>query len=642
MTLKGSYSGKILKVDLTSGKHKIEDLDPVFAKTYIGGRGFGAKILYDELVPGIDPLGPENILVFAPGALLGTAAPSASRATLSFKSPLSGLYGDAASMSSCGLNLKQAGYDCVIISGASSDPLYIFIDNDSIELRDATRLWTSNTVDTHKRIQTELRDRDISTACIGPAGENKVRYAAVMSDGQIGTHARCGGGAVFGSKNLKAVATRGHGDINIVDKNSFQNAFRDYLEVIRLDPYVAPAKKYGTPRFILHRAKYGIHGAENWRIGEYKWKTLHPDVFRDEYSVKAGSCLNCPVMCRREFLITHGKHAGIVAKMEWESIARSITCGIVDPEAIIYETHLANLFGIDIESLGDTVAFAFECYEKGLLTDDDTGGLKFNFGNAEALFEATRQIAYREGIGDLLAEGTKRAANKIGKGSQKFAMQVKGVEMTAADPRGMPVRAVSYATGTRGADHLRSNPYIEEFITPEEAKNWFGSEEASDLRKGVKGKGRLLKWSEDFVTIGDLLGICKFAFYRSATFEYLYKKGVELATRFYNACTGFDLTEEEMLMAGERTFNIEKAFNAREGADRKDDTIPDRFFEEPLMGGGPSGGMIVEKDKFDRILDEYYGARKWDVETGLQTEAGLDRLGLKWLADNLKKYKKLK
>ncbi len=258
------------------------------------------------------------------------------------------------------------------------------------------------------------------------------------------------------------------------------------------------------------------------------------------------------------------------------------------------------------------------------------------------MFEATRRIAYREGIGDLLAEGTKRAAEKIGKGAQRFAMQVKGVEMSAGDPRGMPVRAVSYATGTRGADHLRSNPYIEEFVTPKEAKKLFGSEEASDLRKGVKGKGRLLKWSEDFVTIGDLLGLCKFAFYRSATFEYLYKKGVELATRFYNACTGFDLTEEEMLMAGERAFNLEKAFNAREGIDRKYDTIPDRFFEEPLLGGGPSGGMVVERDKFERILDEYYEARMWDVKTGLQTRKGLERLGLKWVADSLKKDKRVK
>lgn len=642
MTLKGAYSGKILKVDLASEKHEIEDLDPDFAKTYIGGRGFGSKILYDELSPGIDPLGSKNILVFTTGALLGTATPAASRATLSFKSPLSNLHGDAASMSYCGVNLKQAGYDCLIISGMASDPVYLFIDEDSIELKDAFHLWGSYTVDTHKKIQTELGDRDISTVCIGPAGEKKVRYAAVMSDGQIGTHARCGGGAVFGSKNLKAIATRGQKDIKLVDKSSFHNAFNDYLNVIKLDPYVPPATRYGTPRFILHRAKFGIHGAENWRFGAYEWKDLDPEIFRNEYAVKAGSCHNCPVMCRREFMLTHGKHAGIVAKMEWESIARGITCGIVDPEAIIYWTHLNNLLGLDVESVGDAIAFAFECYEKGLITDEDTGGLKFNFGNAETMFEVTRLIAIREGIGDLLAEGTKRAAERIGKGAERFAMQVKGVEMSAGDPRGMPVRAVSYATGTRGADHLRSNPYIEEFITPEDAKKWFGSEEASDLRKGVEGKGRLLKWSEDFVTIGDLLGLCKFAFYRSLTFEYLYRKGVELATRFYNACTGFNLTEEDMLMAGERAFNIEKAFNAREGADRKDDTIPVRFFDEPLLGGGPSGGTVVEKEKFERILEEYYEARRWDVKTGLPTREGLERLNLKWIADDLEKYGRLK
>jgi len=388
---------------------------------------------------------------------------------------------------------------------------------------------------------------------------------------------------------------------------------------------------------MYHRVKFGIHGAKNWRYGTFEWDQLNPEVFRSDYQVKAGSCPMCPVRCRRDYRIPSGKFGGTVAKLEWECIARCITCGIDHPEIAIYFSHLCNQFGLDVEGTGDTIAFAMECYEKGLLGKEETDGLDLTFGNREAFLEMARRIAYREGLGDLLAEGCYRASKKIGRGAEQFAIHVKGGEMTAGDPRGMPVRAVSYATSTRGADHLRSNPYVEEIVIPEEAKEWFGSEEAADIYKGVKGKGRLLKWSEDFVTIGDILGLCKFAYYRSATFGYLRKKGVELATRFYNACTGSDLTEEEMMVCGERTFNVEKAFNAREGAGRKDDIIPERFFTEPLLGDGPSKGAIVERDKFNTILDEYYESRGWNRETGLPTRKGLESLGLHSIADDLEK-----
>jgi aldehyde:ferredoxin oxidoreductase len=637
VAFKGGYAGRILRIDLSRDRHRIEDLDPEFAAKFIGGRGFGSIILYRELQRGIDPLGPENIVVLTPGALTGTAAPAASRTTITFKSPLSSLHGDATSSGLLGANLKHCGYDCLIVSGRASNPVYVAIRDDDVEIRDASKLWGRLTADTHKTLREELDITDLATVTIGPAGEKLVRYASVMTDGGLGAHARCGGGAVFGSKNLKAIAVRGHKDIGLADTAGFKAAFQDYLDVISADPYVPPAKKYGTPRFIYHRAKFGIHGAENWRIGPYDWSGVDPDLLRNKYTIKAASCPNCPVMCRREFRINSGRFASTVAKMEWESIARAITCGVTDAESIIYQAMQANMYGLDAESVGDTIAFAMECYEKGLLTDDDTSGLKLQFKDADAMLELTRRIALRESLGDLLAEGTLRAASKIGKGSERFAMQIKGVEMSAGDPRGMPVRAVSYATGTRGADHLRSNPYIEEIATPTEAKQWFGSEEAADIRNGVKGKGRLVKWSEDFVTIGDLLGLCKFAYYRSATFEYLRRKGVDIATRLYNATTGSSLGGEDMLLAGERVFNIEKAFNAREGASRKDDTIPKRFFEEPLMGGGPSGGAVVDRERFDRILDEYYDARGWQVATGLPKPEKLETLGLHEIAEDIRK-----
>lgn len=631
---KGPYAGKILRVDLGTGKVEKQELVLAFVHKYIGGRGFGSRYLYNEVTPQVTPFDPANRLIFTPGALFGTAVPAASRTTATSKSPLTEMFGDGHSSGHWGAMLKSAGYDMLILQGVAAQPVYLWIDNDKVEIRDASYLWGKTTKETDRTLKETLGDREVGTIAIGPAGEKRVRLASIFCDGVMGTFARTGLGAVMGAKNLKAVATRGNHDIRIVDLEAFRKAYQDYLQVISVDPYVPPATKYGTCRFMYHRVKFGIHGAKNWRWGDFDWKPLDPEVFRSDYQVKASSCPMCPVRCRREYRIPSGKYAGTVTKMEWEAIARSMTCAINEPEAVIYFSHLCNQYGMDVEGTGDTIAFAMECYEKGLLNERETEGLPLTFGNSEAFLEMTRRIAFREGLGDMLAEGTLRAARTIGKGAEQFAMQVKGSEMSAADPRGMPVRAVSYATSTRGSDHLRSNPYVEELITPEEGLQFFGSSEAADIFQGVKGKGRLLAWSENLVTIGDLLGLCKFAYYRSATLTYLRRKGVELATRFYNACNGTDLSEDEMLAAGERAFNIEKAFNAREGAAREKDIIPERFFTEGLVGG-PSNGAVVDREKFDLILNEYYQSRGWDEKTGLPKKETLERLGLQDIAEDL-------
>ncbi len=634
MPPKGSYAGRILRVDLSTGKVEKKDLDLGFAHKHIGGRGFASFYLYNEVPPEVSPFDPANRLIFTPGALFGTAVPAASRTTATSKSPLTGMFGDGHSSGHWGAVLKSAGYDMLLLQGAAEKPVYLWIDGDRVEVRDAAPLWGRATMETDRVLRENL-GQEIGTLVIGPAGEKRVRLAGIFSDGIMGTFARTGLGAVMGSKNLKAVAARGNRDVGIENVEAFRKAYQDYLRVISVDPYVPPATKYGTARFMYHRVKFGIHGAKNWRLGDFDWKPLDPEVFRSDYQIKASACPMCPVRCRREYRIPGGKYAGTVTKLEWETIARCMTCGVNDPEAVIYFSHLCNQYGLDVEGVGDTVAFAMECYEKGLLTDKETEGLRLRFGDPEALHELTRRIAFREGLGDLLAEGSLRAARSIGRGAEQFAMQVKGSEMSAGDPRGMPVRAVSYATSTRGSDHLRSNPYVEELITPDEGKEFFGSTEAADIFQGVKGKGRLLAWSENLVTIGDLLGLCKFAYYRSASFSYLREKGIELATRFYNACNGTKLSEEDMLRAGERSFNIEKAFNVREGAGREKDTIPERFFKEPLAGGGPSDGAVVDRKKFDLILDEYYGARGWNEKTGLQKRETLEKLGLGEIAEDL-------
>jgi aldehyde:ferredoxin oxidoreductase len=632
---KSCYAGKALRVDLTSGKIAVEEFGRDYTDLFLGGRGVASRILYEEVPPEVGPLDPDNRLIFSPGALIGTGAPAASRTTVTARSPLTNMHGDAHSGASWGAELRQAGYDLLILQGRSEQPVYLAIEDDRVELRDATPLRGLLTSQTHARLREQFGN-EASTVCIGPAGEKAVRISGIFHNGaDKGTSARCGVGAVMGSKGLKAIVTRGTQDVGVADVPALKAAFADYLATIAEDPYCAPATKYGTCRFMYHRVKFGIHGAENWRYGGYSWEPVDPEVFRSDYQVKAGACLGCPVRCRRDYRVRSGPFAGVTAKVEWETIARSLTCGINDPEVVIAWSNLCNHYGMDVEGVGDTIAFAMECFQNGLITEKDADGLALRFGDTHAFLEMTRRIALREGdLASILAEGTRRAAAQIGGGAERFAMNVKGGEMSAGDPRGMPVRAVSYATSTRGSDHLRSNPYIEEIMTPQEALEWWGSEEAADIKHGVTGKGRMLKFSEDLVTIGDVLGLCKFAYYRSATFPFLYRKGVHLATRLYNACTGRDLSEQEMLRAGERTFNVEKAFNTRCGATRADDTIPERFFSEPLQDG-PSGGATVDRGKFNTILNEYYEARKFNLETGLPTRAGLDGLGLSWIADDL-------
>ena len=641
--VKNCYMGKMLRVDLTGGNIETRDFGTEYTDLYLGGRGVGSRILFDEVKPDVKPFDPENLLIFTPGALHGTGAPAASRTTVTTRSPLTNMHGDGHSGATWGGELKRAGYDVLVIEGHSEKPVYLHIEDDRVELRDAAPYWGSLTSQTHADLRADSGHPDLCTVCIGPAGENQVRLSGIFHNGaDKGTNARCGMGAVMGSKNLKAITTRGTGDVGVADVKGLQAAYKDYLDTIAIDPYCPPATKYGTCRFMMHRVSFGIHGAENWRYGTYDWHRLDPEIFRSDYQMKAASCVSCPVRCRREYRVSSGPFGGTTAKLEWETIARSMTCGIKEPDAVIAWSNICNQYGLDIEGMGDTVAFAMECFEEGILKESDTDGLVLEFGNVESFLELTRRIAMREGdLAGVLAEGTKRAAEKIGQGSDRFAMHVKGGEMTAGDPRGMPVRAVSYATSTRGSDHLRSNPYIEEIMQPDEAREWFGSEEAADIKKGVKGKGRMLKFSEDFVTIGDILGLCKFAYYRSATFPYLYRKGVHIATRLYNACAGRDLSEEDLLRAGERAWNIEKAYNTRCGAARSDDIIPQRFFNEPLKGDPPSAGAVVEKDKFEKILDEYYEARKFDVKTGLPTRRGLEDLGLKDIADELENLGKL-
>ena len=367
---KNSYAGRLLRVDLTTGAINTQEFGPEFTELFIGGRGVASKILYDEVPPEVEPFDSNNRLIFSPGALHGTGVPSASRTTVATRSPLTNMHGDGHAGAEWGGALKRAGYDVLIIQGRAEKPTYLFIENDHVELRDASELWGMLTSKSHAWLKEETGMKELHTVCIGPAGENRVRLSGIFHNGaDKGTSARCGLGAVMGSKNLKAITTCGTKDVGVADIEAMKSAYHDYIETITEDPYCPPATKYGTCRFMFHRVKFGIHGAENWRYGEYDWQRLHPDVFRADYQVKAGACVTCPIRCRRDYRIISGPFAGTTAKLEWETIARSMTCGIKDPESVIAWSNLCNHYGMDIEGTGDTVSFAMECFEKGILTE---------------------------------------------------------------------------------------------------------------------------------------------------------------------------------------------------------------------------------------------------------------------------------
>lgn len=625
------HTGRLLRVCLTDRSFRTEEIPLDWYQRFLGGRGFSSWLLFNSAGPETEPLSTANPLIFAPGALHGTPVPAASRTTLAVKSLLSGGHGDAHAGGFMGGELRAAGYDALIIEGQAATPTWIMVDDGMVTFHDASDLWGMKVSQTAEAIRQRAGRPRMQTAVIGPAGENLVRFANV-TDGKA-SFSRCGVGAVMGLKKLKGLGVRGTGGIAIADPARLFKAISTYNEVIKKDPYCPPATKFGTTRFMWHRVKFGIHGACNWTRGGFDWEGLAPEAFREKHTIKAASCPMCPLRCRRDFEIRDGKNKGTVAKVEWEAIARSMTCGLTETEEAIRMMDAYNELGMDVESGADTIAFAMECYERGILSRSETDGLDLRFGNIEAVLAVLEKITYRQGVGDVLADGVKRAAQKIGRGSERYAMHVKGVEMTAGDPRGMPVRAVSYATSTRGSDHLRSNPYVEEFCTPEEAERYFGSPEAASL-KGMRGKGAMLKWSEDLVTIGDILGLCKFAFYRSATMEYLRQKGMHLAAEFYSAVSGREVTGDDLLAVAERVYNIEKAFNVRNGLSKKDDIIPERFFKEGIIGG-IGHGNIVERYQFDCILDDYYQARGWDPATSLQTRAGLIRIGLPEVAQVL-------
>lgn len=619
----GGYSGKILRINLSKQTAKEEELPLQVAKDFIGGAGFGIKFLFDEVKGGTDPLGPENKLIFAPGPFSGTTVPCTSRMAVTAKSPLTGAVGMALTGGHFPVELKFAGYDALIVEGKAEKPTYIWIKDGEVKFRSARKVWGTKTTDTQQIIKNELKDQNVRIACIGPAGENQIKIASIINE--MRAVGRKGLGAVMGSKNLKAIAIRGSGKLSIADKEKLKTARGEMTKAMKESHLLYPRfSKTGTPMVADHTCATGIFPTKNWTAtGEYAPADKLGVEAQENRIVGSEACYGCPVGCSQLKLAKTGPYSGTLAEgPEFETTySYGGDTGVENIDAIIAADRLADELGLDTVSSGGAIAFAMELYEKGIVTKEDTGGLELNFGNHEAMITIIKQMAYREGLGGLLADGVKVAAEKIGKGSEKCAMHVKGLELPGYDVRGAKAHGLSYATAYTGADHCRGYAFQEIFGIPVPYEV---------DRFAAEGKGKLTKWNQDMRTATtDAPTMCAFILDMA-----LAGTGTQNTAALMEAVTGLAYTPDDIMKVGERINNLARAFNVREGFTRADDTLPERVLTEPLPGGAAKGHFI-SKDELNQMLDEYYTERGWNVETGVPTSEKLEELGLGYLVDQL-------
>ncbi len=628
------YKGKYLHVDLTRGKIKEVPTEEWRARLYLGGNGFGTKILWDEVPAGVDPFSPDNRLIFSTGPLTGTVWPGAGRLEVISKSPLTGIYGDANAGGHFAPELKFAGFDMVIFQGRSEKPVYLWIEDDHAELRDAAHLWGKTTWGTEENIRKDYGDKRIEVASIGQAGENKVRFSSIVTRGRAA--ARCGLGAVMGSKNLKCVAARGSLDVGVANDEFYGYARQVHQQVLN-DEFTPGEMRYGTTALVTLMNEIGRFPTKNFQRGDFpKADEISAEVIEKHHLVRRVSCYGCPIGCGRAVRVNDGPYEGTYSEgLEYETInslgARIWNANIA---SIIRGDFLCDSYGLDTISTGGVIAFAVECFENGIITKKDTNGLELGWGNYEVALQLIEKITRREGIGDLLAEGVKRAAQKLGKGADYYAIHVKGMETSAQDPRSQQSYILGHITSTRGADHLKAFPCIDETGYPGAAIKRYGENCLPEIVDGLstKHKPMVVKDGEELGAIADSAIVCKFGVQFPPSYYWPeLAKGISLAT-------GMSLNVAELKKIGERIYNLQRCFNVREGISREDDTQPKRILTESgtKRAKGHTGGPIQ-----GQMLDEYYGLRQWDKKTGWPTRAKLEELNLKDVAQTLDRIERL-
>jgi aldehyde:ferredoxin oxidoreductase len=614
MSILGGYNGKVLRVNLTDGTWKDESFSEEIVRKYLGGCGLGAKILYDETNEKTDPLGPDNVLIFMAGPLVGSRAPMSGRHAVVAKSPLTGIYGESDIGGNFGAALKRSGYDGVILNGKAEKPVYLWIDQGKVELRDATHLWGTDTYDLEDIMLKETAE-DAEITSIGQAGEKLVKVAAIMSDGKDGRAAgRCGLGAVMGSKNLKAIAARGDIKTTIAYPDKLKAAMKEVVPSVSKN--MTAMRDFGTTNAHVATEESGDMPIKNWKQGSWREgaEKTSGQTMAEKVLVKNYYCNSCFVGCGREVKVETGKYAPVEGSgPEYETMSSLGSYLLIDElEAICLGNELCNRYGMDTISVGGLIGFAMEAYEKGLIKKEDTGGIELTWGNADAMIALIHQMGKKEGLGAILGQGILAAADKFN--GHDFAIHTKGLDLPAHDPRAFYSLAVGYATANRGGCHLGSyGDTVEKGVTFPD----LGFDEIMD-RFEVKGKGILNAKMQDLCSLYDAIKACKFLMWGgSGTATHLLE--------WVNAVTGFDMTLEEFLLAGERMFNLKRMYNVKHGISRKDDNLPKRILEEPRGTGGAPDNL----PPLDEMLDEYYEARGW-TNDGIPTEETLKRLDLEF------------
>lgn len=615
------YMGQILRVDLTNGKVSRESLKEVDCRMFLGGSGLATKYLFDEVPKGADPLGPKNKLIFMTGPLTGTESPSAGRYCVVTKSPLTGFWGEGNSGGSWGVYLKNSGFDGIIFEGISPKPVYLVVDDGKAELKDAKHLWGKSVSETGRLIRGELGE-DFNVACIGIAGENLVRYAGIFNDVHRPA-GRCGVGTVMGSKRLKAVAARGTQEIRIANRDAFSQISKRNYDLVNESLLKITLETYGTSMVTDLVNVRGGFPTRNWQTG------VVPDIekisgvtLESTLLVDRKHCYACPISCCRVTVVKSGPYACKGEGPEYETIgAFGAMCALDSLEAVTLAHNLCDDYGLDVVSAGSTIAFAIECYEKGIITKADTGGLELKFGDADIVIQLIHKIAKREGIGNLLAEGTKRVAAKLDRGAERFAMHVKGLELPAYDPRAAKICGLAFATANRGGDHITA--YVEgpafvdiPFLCVEDSRieDWIVENPA---------EAKVVKDLEDALTVFDCAGTCKFMGMALATQDW-----VDMIVN----SIGWEFSVGDFRKIGERVYNLARAFSIRDGLTRADDTLPKRLLEEPLPEGAAQGHTVKQ---LEQSLDVYYELRGWDKKTGKPTPEKLKQLNLDYVVDKI-------
>ncbi|MGC8505490.1 MAG: aldehyde ferredoxin oxidoreductase family protein [Thermoplasmata archaeon] len=598
----GGFTGKFLRVDLSRGTVKIEDTNMQWAREYIGGQGLATRYFVDEVDPKVDPFSPDNELIMAPGPLTGTSAPTAARYMAVTKSPLTGTITRSNSGGFFGAKLKHSGFDMIIFRGKADHPVYLYVHDGTAEIRDATHLWGKDVFETDDELKKET-GVNVSVACIGPAGENLVKFASIMNDKHRAA-GRNGVGAVMGSKNLKAVVSSTGKMPVIGHAGRYKSTLTAMLKKIKENPVTSQGlPAYGTEVLVNIINQSGIYGNKNYLDSgsDPLAEMVSGETLAATYLIRNTPCFACPIACGRVSRYNERESEGPEYESTW---ALGPNVGVHDLYHIIAANDNADRLGYDTITAGNTLSAAMELYENGKIPDKEVGPTKPKFGNQSFVLEATSNLAYRKGFGNDLAEGSLRLARKYG--DESASMSVKGQEVAAYDPRGAYGIGLEYATSNIGGSHMRAYTISNEIL---------GVQPVSKPTE-KEGKAALVKYVQDFTEVMDSSGLCQFPSFALNLDDYL---------ALINDVTGFDYTKDEIMTAAERTWNLERIFNLKAGIKPEDDKLPDRFLKVALEKGPNKG----EKIPLDYLLKDYYKVRGWD-EQGYPKGETISKLGLEY------------